>query len=102
MLYQKLRILAFMVTALARLSTAATFTCDRSPGYVECTIFVSTGNEFRILEGGGWGCTDDGQYCAEIQSATEIEVKFEVENGARACTSSCNLTAELKCQIDAC
>jgi len=91
MLYQQLRILPFIVVALARLSTAATFTCDNEPGYLECTIDLNPGGDFLIAEGGGWGCTDNGDYCAEVESASDEEWKFIVTNYAATCTASCLL-----------
>lgn len=110
MLYQQLRVLTFMVVALARLSTAATFTCDNQQGYVECSVSLGTGNSFLIIEGGGSGCSNDGQYCAELESVSDEKWKFFVTNGGASCATSCPpLIVECDssrcwsgCQIEAC
>ena len=93
MLYQQLRILAFVAMALVRPATAATFNCvDNGPSNrgVYCEVLVgSPGNTFGIFENQGWSSTTDHEYWAEITAVWDNEWDFAVENNGVSCTGSC-------------
>ena len=113
MLYLQFRVLAF--TALMRLSTAGTFSCNNGGtaevggAVIECEITLNPGNTFRTFEYQSWGCTHDGRYCAEITSVTDDEWAWQVHNNGAICTGSCSphvvpsmSEVYYACQVESC
>jgi hypothetical protein len=75
MRYHQLRMLTFMIGMLVHGSETASFLCNTETGPVNCNCQVGEADadtgypDFRFST--TQGCTQDGQYCAQITAETD-------------------------------
>ena len=79
---------------------------------VSVVVTVSPDNIFPIYENEGWGCTQDGVYCACMGELGVSAWNFLVMNNGESCNDSCSPTGiycegeagceELQCDVQIC
>jgi hypothetical protein len=79
MLYQQLRLFAFMAVAMVGLSAGAQFSCDNSRGYIFCHITLNPGNDFTFSEEDTEvATTRDGKYSARVQTIPNDNAEWKI------------------------
>jgi hypothetical protein len=88
MRYQQLRILAFMVGVLVHQIETTDFECNNEfLGDQLACVGTIHGEDFNF--GTAWGCTLDGEYCAQLSTPSSADWTISVLNYGMCDPSPC-------------
>ena len=104
MVYQQLRIFAFVVISLVHLSAAAHFECSNVAGPIICHVTIGPHNSFIYSpDSQEPSCTEDQQYCAVVTGQPgQASWEIYVTNGDGQCWAGCPVRVGSTCDETFC